>query len=258
MHLFVILASVAYSNCFILKHRFNQAQGRVSLNHDLPFNITRLVDHSGYSTVGWTKPGKYPEPDNDSVWLNQMPAGSYELNPSPTNACYQRNISSTLTMVCFIHVVSSFWWGDAIKISKKMSCITETYQFSLTSPVFGFTGTIETDLKDDYLQEYPDLSPPPKPWLLYDQIDSRVVLNGTIQGLRSGFFWFKPLYWASFYAGQKITLANSKSTSRTFRATYFYPVSRTNYIEGLFGFETSDGVVEDHIDPIQFEFYPSK
>ncbi|KAJ9056887.1 hypothetical protein DSO57_1028072 [Entomophthora muscae] len=225
-------------------------------NNYIPINGTKLSRYSGYATVGWTKPKKYPEPDNDSFWLNQVSPGDYTINQASEMSCFSKNSGHDLTRTCLKPIESSFWWGDTVNISKLMSCITETYQFSLTSPILGFSRTLQTNLKDGDLQVYPDLSPPPKPWILYDQIYSNVVLNGTMRGLRSGYFWVKPLYWATVYAGYKTTTIGSTIVSRYFKATQIYPVSRNGRIEGLYGFKTASSRAKDYIDPARFDFYP--
>ncbi|KAJ9081800.1 hypothetical protein DSO57_1010912 [Entomophthora muscae] len=237
-------------------HRLCVARNHMRFDETLPFNDANLPEHSGFAAVGWTKPGKYPKLDSKSYWLNKVKSQDYPKPRMSDKLCFSKNESHTFTETCYKPVASSFWWGDSVKLSHRIFCVTEEYEFSLKSPQQSIFATHNSNFKHDSLLTHPNIPSPPSPWNLYHRLSSQISFQGTMPGNQSGFFWFKPLYWAVFYSANRISLNRTSTTSIHFHSTHIYPVSRQHTIEGIFGFQNSQISHHDYIKPEYISYYP--
>ncbi|KAJ9081792.1 hypothetical protein DSO57_1010904 [Entomophthora muscae] len=233
-------------------------QARMKIKYDLtaPFERHSMSEHAGYDSVGWTWPGEYPKPDQYSSWLNRFFKGSYTPKGKHTSTCYEVAISSTYTKVCHMPVVSSFWWGEAINITGKLTTSKEKHHISFSTPNITITSQLPQDPDFPMYHLIKHHPQPPWPWTIHSSVNSKLAVAGTLPRNVSGFFWYKPLFWAIHYTEYGLILTKEKTTYKPFNSTYLYPVSQSTNLEGLFGFQFTNASVPDYIQPTNFIFHP--
>ncbi|KAJ9087200.1 hypothetical protein DSO57_1035471 [Entomophthora muscae] len=219
-------------------------------------DVEALKKPAGFFSSGWTLPGVYPKLSNQAAWVKEALEGVYELPERANKTCLSEKNSSHVTEICYAPRVSSFWWGESLKISRKLGTITKKYHIFLLTPDITVEKKLLTNNKEEAKYITKTQTFLPYPWKTYSILSSQVLINNSLPGGLTGFFWFKPLYWAVYYYGHKITLLEGKTISRKFNVTLLYPVSRTGSIEGIIGFEEGASDFTDYIVPNELQFFP--
>lgn len=210
-----------------------------------PVDMTHLSSKAGYTTAGWAAPGHFPEPDSRSKWLNREPRGSYP--PSLASRTCSGNATS---QTCYVPVLGSLWWGDAIRLTATIHTRDEQHHISLTSPRITL---VHQRLGSGLPFSYPR---PPPPWKPTTRLASQLRILGILPAGVCGYFWYRPLYWAVYYTGQTTTLHPDRTVATRFNATDLFPVSRSARLEGIYGFQPSCGIGPAPLLPAKLAFYP--
>ncbi|KAJ9065253.1 hypothetical protein DSO57_1021575 [Entomophthora muscae] len=221
--------------------------------HEDKFLGSISADASSFLSHGWVLPNHYPTISSDSAWLMDVQVGTYRTERYPKGKCIAQLMRTS--EACRHHIMSGFWWGESMRVSEKVSRIAEEYLFSLITPSITLYRMISTDIEEDIDPIDLPHAQPPKPWRLQHYVKSNLNISGTLLGLKTGFFWFKPLLWAIHYhIHQKDIHLNLTSTSQI---TYIYPIVRSSSIEGIVGFSSSDSHRISYIPPSHFDFFPA-
>ncbi|KAJ9065249.1 hypothetical protein DSO57_1021571 [Entomophthora muscae] len=235
--------------------RLEEARIFVNLNYNLPFEESKLTKETGYLDNGWTLPGTYPKLNNKAFWPNKVHSGKYQAPSGTKEICFQKETLKNYTETCYIHSVTSFWFGKSVNLSRRIITTADTYKVSLITPNIAIKAHTLTD--DPSISQL--LTPyhlPPSPWKVFSRLSSTLKIQSALTGGFSGFYWYKPMYWAVYYIGYRIILTEGNTFSKPFRITYLYPVSQSNQLEGIFGFQDSTAPNLEFIPPDRFEFYP--
>ncbi|KAJ9059845.1 hypothetical protein DSO57_1037289 [Entomophthora muscae] len=220
-----------------------------------PFKESGMSETAGYTTFGWVKPGTYPRPDNYSAWVNQLLPTSYSTPTIDKGTCFKENKANVYTESCYEPNIVSFWWGHPIKLTSTVSTITNKYFYTLSTPRIALTIQIHSSSAEPQ-EMFEKYSLPPYPWKIYSSLTSQFEITGVITEINTGFFWYKPLFWAINYTKRQVSLYKSKTVIKDSNVTYIYPVSRFKNAEGLFGFQPTTSPTYDYVPPSNFEFYP--
>ncbi|KAJ9065254.1 hypothetical protein DSO57_1021576 [Entomophthora muscae] len=212
------------------------------------FDTSSLPELVDFSTFGWTRPSIYPK-EGHAIWLNEKPTGTYTSAKSESFVVTGKEGQDYIEFH-YSMIVSSFWWGEPMNLSEDLECPTSLCTFSLQSNNISLTKSTFSYPPEIHGQLKTKSSPPPKSWKVYSSLTARIVIEGELMDSRSGFLWYKPLYWATTYAGYKLTISFNVTTSRKFNITHIYPVSRGYRLEGLFGFNSLTGFAIQHDEPL--------
>lgn len=229
------LVLVCAARAGLMEYRVQEAHMHMRFLLRLPFNASRLPALASFSQTGWATPGVFPAVGDDTHWVNDVPSTSYLHYYYPQNICIQKLRGLTVE-TCYRHVVSSFWWGAPIKLNHELSCAMDRCNFTIsTRPLL-----LRRRFTSKYRQEGDPLgekkSFPPRPWHLHSSLSSRLLLAGEVLDYSPGYFWYKPLFWASCYAVSRMFYYPTNTTALSYQATFLSPVSRADHIEGIFGY----------------------
>ncbi|KAJ9081808.1 hypothetical protein DSO57_1010917 [Entomophthora muscae] len=209
-----------------------------------------LKEPAGFASRGWVAPGEYPHEDGSSYWISEKSHGNYTIEKQKRFCLMYKNDTS-FTKTCYSHITSTFWWGESIRLSNRHLCISNVCHFLLAS------NPITVKKKDSALEKLVNVPLPPKPWRIYARLASQLKLEGEVYKDTYGFFWYKPIYWATSYHVHRTVISAVSTTSNENIQMVMYPVSKVEKLEGLFGFHT--GPLDPDLEfqsPYYFDFYP--
>ncbi|KAJ9081802.1 hypothetical protein DSO57_1010914 [Entomophthora muscae] len=233
----ILLYAVASAAASRLDMRIQEA--RMHVGSVGSFDTSSLPKFTHFSTFGWTPPGIYPK-EIHAIWLNEKPTGTYTSSKRESFIATGKE-GQDYVEFHYSMLLSSFWWGEPIRLSEDLECVTSVCHFSVQSSNISLTKSTFSYPPEIHGQLKTKSSPPPKPWKVYSSLTAHIEIEGELMDSRRGFIWYKPLYWATAYSGSKITLSRNRTTSMKFNITHVYPVSRGYRLEGLFGFNPFSG-----------------
>ncbi|KAJ9081801.1 hypothetical protein DSO57_1010913 [Entomophthora muscae] len=230
--------------------RIQEARFHARVYEFVPSQTVFLKEPAGFASSGWVPPGEYPHADGSSYWIHDMTHGNYTIEKQK-RFCLSHKNSTDFIQTCYTHIMSSFWWGESIRLSNRYLCVGNKCHFSLVSTPITVEKNISMSKKLD------NVPFPPKPWRIYAQLTSQLNLEGEVYKDTKGFFWYKPIYWTTTYHVYTTAITALNTTSKGNIQAVMYPVSKVGHLEGLFGFHT--GPLDQGLKfqrPSFFEFYP--
>lgn len=206
---------------------------------------------AGFASSGMTAPGEFPTAGIAADWINGRPSGRFGFHRREGGHCVAGRKGPDFEETCYRHLISAFWWGESVPLSRGLQCIVDKCHFDL---VFDLTIASFNMTRSGM---GPGLVLPPTGWRIHPRITSQVSLGGTLVQRKPGFFWFKPLYWATSYVAYRTVFTDFNTTSSASVETFVHPVSRRSRIEGLFGFHLSPLERDSGVTgPVNLNFYP--
>ncbi|KAJ9065257.1 hypothetical protein DSO57_1021578 [Entomophthora muscae] len=246
--LFFFLSSA--SGFSILEMRLQEARFHAPKYNFVPSQSLFLKEPAGFASRGWVAPGEYPQEDGSSYWINDKSHGNYTVEKQK-RFCVSHTDGTDFIQTCYTHIMSTFWWGESIRLSDMYLCVGDVCYFSLISK------PITIEKKGTTLKHLVKGSCPPKPWMMYSQLTSPIKLEGQVREGMYGFFWYKPIYWATSYHVHRTVISALNTTSSGNIQAVMYPMSKADNLEGLCGFHTGPlGPDLEFQQPDFFEFYP--
>ncbi|KAJ9081810.1 hypothetical protein DSO57_1010919 [Entomophthora muscae] len=159
-----------------------------------------------------------------SCWINDKSYGNYTIEKQK-RFCVSHTDGTDFIETCYTHIMSSFWWGEPIRLSNGCTCIHNVCHFSLVS------NTITVERKISVLEKLVNVPLPPKPWRIYARLASQLKLEGEVCKGTEGFFWYKPIYWATSYHVHRTVISAVNTTSNGNIQVVMYPVSKVKKLE---------------------------
>ncbi|KAJ9081811.1 hypothetical protein DSO57_1010920 [Entomophthora muscae] len=249
MLLFFLSLTFGFS---LLEIRIQEARIHTPVYEFIPPQSFFLNKPAGFASRGWVPPGEYPQEDEMSCWINAKSYGNYTVEKQK-RFCVSHTDGTDFIETCYTHIMSTFWWGKPIRLSNKYLCIGNSCHFSLVS------NTITLEGNNSVLDKLVKVPLPPNPWRIHARFSSQLNLEGEVYRTIKGFFWFKPIYWATLYHVHRTAISALNTTSNGNIQAVIYPVSKADNLEGLIGFYP--GPLDPDLEfqrPSFFEFYPNQ